>query len=711
MKNSPRAHQLQSNKVCKISCITYSLQEFNHREKVKSDAVGIEEVAQIFSGRIQAKSFYSIPPFRVTHFVGRETLYTRLQMLFDSATTTSTPLVVVLIGMGGAGKTQLALEYCRRMKGSFRAIFWLNASSRITLHNSMETAAKQLLPNRVSDTPDDAVASVNDILSRWSERWLLVFDNLDNPEDLPDIPNFFPASHCGSILITGRLVGSKELGQPIEFDRMEKEEGVQLLRSSGGDTDEVDAAEEILSLLGNLPLAIDQARAYISKRQLRLRAFLTEYEKRKQSVMRETPQFWKYRGMLPGKEKETSLSLLTMSLQLLCVGEQAAELEKVITLFAFFNPVNIGEQLFSNDADDSNPTTSPMSIFKDDGHWNHLGFEDAIVKMQELSLLQFSQCNENEITISLHSVVSEWLRMQLGEDSQRRFLYTAISHLKCHLRSIGDSDHKTRQEGQAHLDTIRRGMESFSLGDDFLEARTTFGIFYLDQGRYKDAEMMFNLALAGYENAWGSGHISALDTVDNLGVLYAKQDRLKDAETMYNRALAGKVKAWGSEHSSTLITVNNLGLLYAKQGRLKDAETMYNRALAGKEKARGPEHTSTLSTFNNLGLLYADQGRLNDAETMYNRALAGKENAWGPEHMSTLDTVNNLGVLYAKQDRLNDAETMFNRALAGKEKAWGPEHTSTLNTVNNLSLLYEIQDRYKDAETMYNRALASKEKA
>jgi tetratricopeptide (TPR) repeat protein len=329
---------------------------------------------------------------------------------------------------------------------------------------------------------------------------------------------------------------------------MEREEGLQLLlRSSVVDADELDAAEQILSLLGNLPLGIDQARAYISKRRLRLRAFLTEYERRKKSVMQETPQFWQYRRMLPSEEKETSLSLLTtweMSLQFLGVGEHAAELEKVITLFAFFNPVNIGERLFSNDADDGNLTTSPMSIFKDDGHWNHLKFEDAMVKMQELSLLQFSHCNENEITISLHSLVSEWLRMRLDKGSQRTFLGAAISHLKCYLDSIGNSDHKTRQEGQAHLDTIWRGAESFNLGDDFLEARITFGIFYRDQGRHKDAEMMFNRALAGYEKAWGPEHTSTLNTVNNLGILYTDQGRHKDAEMMYNRALAGYEKAW-----------------------------------------------------------------------------------------------------------------------------------------------------------------------
>ena len=619
--------------------------------------------------------------------------------------------------MGGAGKTQLALEYCQRMKilRKFQAIFWLDASSRNTLYSSMETAAKHLLPDRVFDNPDAAVASVNDVLSRWTVRWLLVFDNLDNPEVLSRIVSFFPASQFGCILITSRLTGSSELGQSIELDRMEKEEGIQLLlHSSGGDTDDDDAAEETLNILGNLPLAIDQARAYISKRRLGLAAFLTEYERRKESIMQETPHVWQYRRMLPGKEEETSLSLSTaweMLLQLLGVGEEAAELEKVLTLFAFFNPVNIGERLFRNDAYDVNPT-SPMSIFKDDGHWNHFKFEDAIVKMQELSLLQFS-LNESEITVSLHSMVSEWLRMRLDKSLQPIFLNAAISHLDSYLNSLDSigSDHKTRQEGQAHLDTIWRSVESFNLGDHILEGRITFGNFYSDQGRPKDAEKLYKGALAGYEKEWGPDHTCTLDTVNNLGGLYAGQGCLKDAEMMYNRALAGYEKAFGPDHISTLDTVNNLGILYADKGRLKDAEMMYNRALAGYEKAFGPDHISTLETVNNLGVLYADKGRLEEAEMMYNRALAGYENAWGPDHTSALSVVNNLGIHYRKQGNLKEAEMMYNRALAGKEKVWGAEHTSTLDTVHSLGLLYANQGRLKEAEMMYNRALAGKERA
>jgi len=632
-------------------------------------------LTQILIGHIQVMTFYDIPPLQVPHFVTRKALLTRLEKLFECSATTSSPTIVVLLGMGGGGKTQLALEYCRHMKdsGKLRAIFWLDASSRNALYRAMEIIAKRLLPERVFDDPHATVIVVRDVLSSWSDTWLMVFDNLDNPSDLQDILNFFLDSRYGSILVTSHYAGSKELGQQIELDCMEKEEGLQLLLPSlEPDTEELATAEQILTQLGYLPLAIDQAQAYISRRQLHLKKFVEEYERRKQGIMQETPQFWQYCHMLPDKEEETSLSLLTtweMSLSLLGIGEgHTAKLGDVLTLFAFFHHVSISEKLFSGDDEDTDLTSSPMSIFNNDGNWDHLKFEGAIVQMQELSLLQFSHCNANEIVVSLHSMVSEWLCVRLDKGLQSTFLATAISHLQNYLDSTDHNDYMTQQEALSHIDTICQVVEFRTKSSSFFQTCFTFGRFYKDQGRLEDAERMYNCALAGFENTWGPEHTSTLDTVNNLGILYADQGHLEDAERMYNRALAGKEKAWGPEHTSTLNTVNNLGLLYADQGHLEDAERMYNRALAGLEKAWGPEHTSTLDTVNNLGILYADQGHLEDAERMYNCALAGREKALGPEHTSTLDTVHNLGLLYTKEGLLEDAERMYNHALAGKEK-------------------------------------------
>ena len=180
--------------------------------------------------------------------------------------------------MGGTGKTQLALEYCRRMKdsGNLRGIFWLDASSREGLYRAMEMIAKRLMPGRVLDNPHTSASVVRDTLSSWSDPWLMVFDNLDNPDELNGIQKFFPDSPRGSILVTSRCAGSKELGQFIEVDCMELEEGLELLlRSPETDTEKLAAAERILIKVGYLPLAIDQARAYISRRRLHLRDLRT----------------------------------------------------------------------------------------------------------------------------------------------------------------------------------------------------------------------------------------------------------------------------------------------------------------------------------------------------------------------------------------------------------------------------------------------------
>lgn len=250
-------------------------------------------------------------------------------------------------------------------------------------------------------------------------------------------------------------------------------------------------------------------------------------------------------------------------------------------------------------------------------------------------------------------------------------------------------------------------------GENFViwEALDGLGNLYRDQGKLKEAEEMYQLALTGYEIALGPDHVSTLNTVNHLGNLFSDQGNLKRAEEMYLRAIIGREKTLGPDHALTLNTANNLGNLFSDQGKLKEAEEMYQRALVAKEKTQGPDHMSTLNTINNLGNLYRNQGKLKEAEKLYQRAQAGYENALGPDHTSTLNTLNNLGNLYNNQKKPKRAEEMYQRALKGYEKALGPDHTATLNTVNNLGNLYSHQGKLRDAEEMYQRALEGCEKA
>ena len=127
----------------------------------------------------EVTSLYIVPPLDTHYYVERRKLFTRLEGLL-SLGNTSHRRIVVLLGMGGTGKTQLALRYCRHVKNR-GGIFWLDASSRNALESSMVAVCKYLLPDRIVDNPHDAVVLVRTTLSNWSNPWLFMFDNLDNP--------------------------------------------------------------------------------------------------------------------------------------------------------------------------------------------------------------------------------------------------------------------------------------------------------------------------------------------------------------------------------------------------------------------------------------------------------------------------------------------------------------------------------------------------
>jgi hypothetical protein len=315
----------------------------------------------------------------------------------------------------------------------------------------MQAIAKRLLPGRIIDDPREAVSLVRRFLSSRTYGWLLVFDNLDNPSDLNDIWSFFPDSNHGSILITSRYAGSTELGDIIDVGRMEESEGLQLLlRSSPSDVKEQAVAQVLLKRLEFLPLAIDQVRAYISCRKLPLTNFVDEYERRKRDFM---ARFLPYFRMLPDLKQPTTLSLLTtweMSFDLLDVGHENQErLGDILTIFAFFHPFNISERLFSaSNKEDLNLANSPLTIFMERGRWNHQKFERAIIRLQEHSLLRFSLRKGDEIVVTLHSMVSEWLRVRLDRKGLlSTYLQIAASHLVNFLDSTDERlDSAVRQE-------------------------------------------------------------------------------------------------------------------------------------------------------------------------------------------------------------------------------------------------------------------------
>ncbi|KAF2180104.1 hypothetical protein K469DRAFT_467819, partial [Zopfia rhizophila CBS 207.26] len=180
--------------------------------------------------------------------------------------------------LGGQGKSQIALEICRKLKKSCRGVFWLDATSKATLERSFERIAEELnrSAGRLLEDTESKVKFVLDTVQGWEERWLMVYDNYDRPDVFPDIKRFLPESGQGATILTSRHETTKVLGRHIRIPSMVNDGGVELLLRDMS-TEEIENSqadgEKIVQMLGGLALAIEQAAAYIHFNRITLLEF------------------------------------------------------------------------------------------------------------------------------------------------------------------------------------------------------------------------------------------------------------------------------------------------------------------------------------------------------------------------------------------------------------------------------------------------------
>ncbi|CAI7639609.1 unnamed protein product [Penicillium glandicola] len=632
----------------------------------------------------------------IEEFIGRQN---ELDNLWQYLQPTNSPSrkVAIVHGLGGIGKTQLAIRFARDHKNDFTAIFWLSGKDRDTLLRSLSFASNRL-PGQGSEsetTNEGVVEQRARYMLRWlalegNSRWLIIFDNIDQYSPFNsaadrgyDIAEFFPKADHGSILITSRLQTLNELGKSFPVHRLDSHNSIELLLQSSGlsarnTTSKFEINPDLLTLtnrLDGLPLAIVIAGAYMRETGTSIIQYLQYYQEAWSKLQRQSN---------PGRQYQQGNILQTWMISYREIQRRDPMAADLLLLLACFDNRDIWFELLKNASNSPEvPDWLERAILSE------LGFRDCVRPLIEFSLIHTEQ---QKGSYAIHPVVQDWCVHIASTDKSVDSLQLNELALICVGYSVPDRGERdyTRLERRLlpHAIAVRNrqySADNFSILGGF----HGLGNLYSDQGKLNEAEEMYQRALVGYEKALGPDHTSTLDSVHCLGILYSDQGKLKEAEEIYQRALVGYEKALGLDHTSTLNIVNNLGLLYSDQGKLKEAEEMYQRALVGYEKALGLDHTSTLDSVHCLGILYSDQGKLKEAEEMYQRALVGYEKALGPDHTSTLNTVNNLGLLYSDQGKLKEAEEMYQGKLPNNDKVAHLNASTARRAMKKLGRLFK----------------------
>ncbi|NQU06328.1 MAG: tetratricopeptide repeat protein [Calditrichaeota bacterium] len=229
---------------------------------------------------------------------------------------------------------------------------------------------------------------------------------------------------------------------------------------------------------------------------------------------------------------------------------------------------------------------------------------------------------------------------------------------------------------------------------------------YEDRGKYARAEPLYKKSLSIRIKTLGTYHPSVATNLNNLAGLYGAQGKYVDAEPLYKKSLEIIEEVLGKDHPYLATMQNNLAGLYQAQDKYAEAEPLYKRSLAIKEKALGEDHPELATTLNDLALLYESMGKYNEAEPLFKKSIEIYKKALGEDHSSMAITLNNLAGLHRAQRRFDEAEPLYEKSLAISEKMFGKDHSKLTTTLNNLAEFYRIQGRYIKAEQYYKRAIS-----
>ena len=640
---------------------------------------------------------WNVPYSRNPFFIGREDLLIQLAESLQTERNMSSAQPQAISGLGGIGKTQLALEYAYRYCQNYEAVFWVRADSREALVADYTDIARLLTLSQYSEHDQSLTILA---VKQWLQRhlnWLLILDNAD---DLEIVRDFLPSAPSGHIILTTRAFSMRSLAERLNVDTLTLVEGsLLLLRRASlikprsmlqeAQPDDVDQASTIVQMLDGYPLALDQAGAYIEETGCSLSDYIKLYQVQRSALLRR-----RGKSFVPGHPDPVAT---TWTLAFAKIAQSSPTAAELLQLCAFLAPDDIPEELITSGGPDLSPALK--SIVDEP-----IALNDAIATLLQYSLIRRNSSNK---TLSIHRLVQTVLLNDMNENTARKWATRAV-RIVSHIFPSGNFEtwpqcDRLLPHALRCVDWVDR-YELFFPEVIHLLNRT--GYYLSERARYREAEALWRRALMVSEQSLGDSHPDTATILNNLAQLYREQGKYEEAEPLYERALAIREQQLGAEHPNTAMSLNNLARLYYLQGKYNAAEPLYHRALAIFELQLGVEHPNTAMSLNNLAQLYHDQGRYEEAEVLYRQALAIREQQLGFEHPGTAMSLNSLAQLYRQQGKYKEAEPLYQRALDIRERQLGAEHPDTAISLSNLARLYQQQYRYAEAEALYKRSLA-----
>jgi tetratricopeptide (TPR) repeat protein len=616
----------------------------------------------------QGPAITNLPP-RNPHFTGRSDTLEALRAQLRAEPGVVVTQTGAIHGLGGVRKTELALEFAHRFASDYDIVWWIAAEQPTSVTGDLAGLGEELGIERVADQAEMVRRLFGELRGR--ERWLLVYDNAEQPKTLEGL---LPPGGGGRVLVTSRYGAWGKLGSVQRLDVLARDEAVAFLARRTGATDQA-VLDALAGELGDLPLALEEAAAYLEETGEGLGEYL--------QLVRDRARELFGLDQPPADEQGDRRRVATVwSLSLDRVHQEAPAAEALLSLCAFLAP-GIPRGLLRQQPQVPEELAQAVS--------------DPLAYNRMLAVVgRYSLATVTPTAVAVHRLVQAVIQARLGDERERRWTEVGVRLLRESFpNDSGEvASWPACERLLPHVLTVSRHAERLGVAGKAAGSLLERASWYLrGRGQYRQARPLAERAVAVTEAALGPADTEVAWCCDELGgVLYQLGD-LAGARVQFERALAIGEAALDADHPDMAVWRNNLGGLLRLLGDLEGARVQFERALAISEAALGPDHPTVGIRCNNFGKVLQDLGDLEGARAQLERALEISEAALGPDHPTVGIRRGNLGSVLADLGDLEGARVQLERALAISEAALGPNHPKVAATRDHLgSVLQALQE-------------------
>jgi Tetratricopeptide repeat len=590
---------------------------------------------------------------------GREALLTQLDALLSAGDGLASR-IVALYGLGGAGKTSVAVEYAHRHLAEVGLAWEFPAEDSTVLAAGFSELAAQLGARGLADTRDP-VASVHAVLARFPELWLVIFDNA---ADRASVEAFLPPAGPGRVLITSRnQIWPRH--QALDVPVLDSQVAAEFLVNRTGDLDRR-AALDLAGELGGLPLALEQAAAYIQASGDSLAGYLASFRQQRADLLG--------RGEPTGYSQTVAA---TWRLAFEDVQQAAPGAAGLLRLLAFCAPDAIPLRLLLQPrpgltdqlGEDVVPVLAPLLE-------DRLVAGDAIGALRRYSLLTPAANG----SVSVHRLVQAVTADQMPEVLAGEWHQAATALIEAaipddaQLPGAWPACAALLPHAQAALDLTNDGMWKIAR--------------YLGHsGSYPAARDLFQLIADAHreDDAYGAEHPRTLTAQHNFAHWTGEAGDPAAARDLFTDLLPVREQVSGPEHPGTLATRHDLARWTGEAGDPAAARDLFTALLPVRKRVSGPEYAETLATRHELAHWTGAAGDPAAARDLLAQLLPVRERAPGPEHPSTMAVRGNLARWTGAAGDPAAARDLLAALLPVRERVLGPEHPDTLFARHDLA--------------------------